>query len=58
MCGIGGMFGHPDAAVVHRMNALLHHRGPDGNAVWSDEQISLGHTRSCYCRFRLVVANR
>ena len=45
MCGIGGMFGHPDAAVVHRMNALLHHRGPDGNAVWSDEQISLGHTR-------------
>lgn len=45
MCGIGGMFGEPDPAVVQRMNTLLHHRGPDGNAVWSDEQISLGHTR-------------
>lgn len=45
MCGIGGMFGEPDPAVVQRMNTLLHHRGPDGNAVWSDEHISLGHTR-------------
>ena len=45
MCGIGGMFGEPDPSVVHRMNALLHHRGPNGNAVWSDEHISVGHTR-------------
>tara|TARA_B100000767_G_C19747541_1_gene529234 strand:- start:318 stop:2135 length:1818 start_codon:yes stop_codon:yes gene_type:complete len=45
MCGIGGMFGEPDPAVVQRMNTLLRHRGPDGNAVWSDEHISLGHTR-------------
>jgi asparagine synthase (glutamine-hydrolysing) len=45
MCGIGGMFGEPDPAVVRKMNSLLHHRGPNGNDVWSDEQISLGHTR-------------
>jgi asparagine synthase (glutamine-hydrolysing) len=45
MCGIGGMFGEPDPAVVRRMNSLLHHRGPNGNDVWSDEHISLGHTR-------------
>ena len=45
MCGIGGMLGEPDPSVVHRMNALLHHRGPNGNAVWSDEHISVGHTR-------------
>ena len=45
MCGIGGMFGEPDPAVVQRMNTLLHHRGPNGNNVWSDDHISLGHTR-------------
>ena len=45
MCGIGGMFGEPDPAVVQRMNTLLHHRGPNGNGVWSDDHISLGHTR-------------
>ena len=33
MCGIGGMFGEPDPSVVNRMNTLLHHRGPNGNAV-------------------------
>ena len=45
MCGIGGMLGHPDPSIVHRMNSLLSHRGPDGNDVWSDSHISLGHTR-------------
>ena len=44
MCGIGGMFGEPDPAVVQRMNTLLRHRGPDGNAVWSDEHISVSYT--------------
>ena len=45
MCGIAGMFGHPDSAIVHRMINLIQHRGPDGQNVWSDENISLGHTR-------------
>ena len=45
MCGIGGMLGHPDSSIVHRMNSLLSHRGPDGSKVWSDSCISLGHTR-------------
>ena len=45
MCGIGGMFGQPDTSVIHRMNSLLSHRGPDGNDVWSDDSIALGHTR-------------
>ena len=39
------MFGHPDSAVVHRMINLIQLRGPDGQDVWSDENISLGHTR-------------
>jgi len=45
MCGIAGMLGHPDSSVVHRMIKLIQHRGPDGQDVWSDENISLGHTR-------------
>lgn len=45
MCGIAGMFGHPDIAVIHRMNQVQHHRGPDGNDAWHDDQIALGHTR-------------
>ncbi|MBT5390811.1 MAG: asparagine synthase (glutamine-hydrolyzing) [Euryarchaeota archaeon] len=45
MCGIDGMLGGPDPSVVHRMNALLAHRGPNGNAIWTDDHISIGHTR-------------
>jgi len=45
MCGIGGMFGTPDSAIIERMNRLMRHRGPDGNDVWSNENIALGHTR-------------
>ena len=45
MCGIGGMLGNPDIAVVRRMNQLQLHRGPDGQNVWSDDNIAFGHTR-------------
>ena len=45
MCGLGGMLGRPDTAVIHRMNTLLSHRGPDGKDVWSDDSVALGHTR-------------
>ena len=27
------------------MNNLLKHRGPDGDGVWNDENIAIGHTR-------------
>ena len=39
MCGIGGMLGEPDTAVLHRMNQLQQHRGPDDQGVWSDGQL-------------------
>ena len=45
MCGLGGMLGSPDTSVIRRMNTLLSHRGPDGNDVWSDDSVALGHTR-------------
>jgi len=45
MCGIGGMLGAPDMAVLHRMNHLQQHRGPDGSGTWADEHVGLAHTR-------------
>lgn len=45
MCGIAGMLGHPDPSVLHRMNRLQHHRGPDENDVWMDEFIGFAHAR-------------
>ena len=45
MCGIAGMFGRPDLHVIHAMNRLQIHRGPDGNDTWADDDIALGHTR-------------
>ncbi len=45
MCGIGGMLGEPDRAVLSRMNHLLKHRGPDGSGIFIDEDCGLSHTR-------------
>lgn len=45
MCGIGGMLGQIDDAVLDRMISLLQHRGPDGNGKFSDENCGLAHTR-------------
>ena len=47
MCGIAG-FTRPELdarAVLTRMNTALAHRGPDGDGVFVDEGIALGHTR-------------
>jgi len=50
MCGIVGIFNsrtaHPiDAALLSRMNDLQFHRGPDGDGVFVDRGIGLGHRR-------------
>ena len=39
------MLGHPDSSVLHRMNRLQHHRGPDENDVWMDEFVGFAHAR-------------
>jgi asparagine synthase (glutamine-hydrolysing) len=47
MCGIAG-FTRPGAdakAVLARMNWALAHRGPDGDGIFVDQRIALGHTR-------------
>ena len=47
MCGIAGFTNPPRHAsrILAEMNAALGHRGPDGNDVFVDEGIALGHTR-------------
>ena len=45
MCGIGGMLGQPDRAVLVRMNSLMNHRGPDGDGLFLDDSCGLAHTR-------------
>ena len=44
MCGICGIYGTSDEALVVRMVAALRHRGPDDNSIYTDD-ISLGHAR-------------
>jgi asparagine synthase (glutamine-hydrolysing) len=47
VCGIAG-FTNPGAdarRILGEMNAALQHRGPDGNGIFVDKAIALGHTR-------------
>lgn len=44
MCGING-FNWKDERLAERMNAATRHRGPDGEGVYTDECVSLGHNR-------------
>lgn len=45
MCGIAGILGREDKALVGRMCDRIAHRGPDGHAVWTDADVTLGHRR-------------
>lgn len=49
MCGITGIFhfnDHPVSSVIlKKMTNALAHRGPDGEGIWVDKHIGLGHRR-------------
>ena len=47
MCGVGGWIGHKanDKRVANDMAHALHHRGPDGQGIWADQDATLVHTR-------------
>lgn len=45
MCGIAGIVGRSDPALVEGMTRALAHRGPDGAGLWHDETATLGHRR-------------
>ena len=44
MCGISG-FNWGNRELISQMNSKLKHRGPDDSGVFSNKEISLGHTR-------------
>lgn len=44
MCGING-YSFPDNELIVRMNHVLRHRGPDGEGIFVDEKVTLGHRR-------------
>ncbi len=50
MCGVAGIVGAPgrppvSLSTLHRMIAMLGHRGPDGYGVFRDDRAALGHAR-------------
>jgi asparagine synthase (glutamine-hydrolysing) len=45
MCGIAGIAGRRDEALVRRMTDCMAHRGPDDAGVWADDNVTLGHRR-------------
>ena len=46
MCGIAGMIGRTaDEQVARAMLKTMHHRGPDGQGIFQEENITLLHTR-------------
>ena len=48
MCGINGIYGLENEKrkfLVETMNGTLNHRGPDAKLTYSDNEITLGHTR-------------
>jgi asparagine synthase (glutamine-hydrolysing) len=49
MCGIAGIISHDPALLsrdrLAKMTHSLAHRGPDGERIWSDANIALGHRR-------------
>ena len=44
MCAING-FNFRDENLISKMNAVTHHRGPDGTGIFMGEGVSLGHNR-------------
>lgn len=53
MCGILGQINktdHVNAGIFSQMLQTIHHRGPDGNGVYFDEnnRLALGHTRLAF----------
>ena len=45
MCGIAGIAGRRDEALVKGMTDALAHRGPDDEGVYADDHVTLGHRR-------------
>jgi len=61
MCGIAGKLyfdreRHVSEAEIQTMTDAIAHRGPDGEAVWVDGNVGLGHRRLAIIDLRAIAA--
>lgn len=45
MCGIAGFVGSWSPSLAAAMTQAVAHRGPDGDGLWSEDGVALGHRR-------------
>jgi len=48
MCGITGLlsfYSSVEESIIHLMNEELTHRGPDGEGLWLQDNVAIGHRR-------------
>lgn len=45
MCGISGFIGDFNKSLLHKMNKVMAHRGPDDSGVYHKENVGLAHRR-------------
>jgi asparagine synthase (glutamine-hydrolysing) len=45
MCGISGIYGRTTVDKITEMVQTIQHRGGDGNGIYLDDKIALGHSR-------------
>ena len=45
MCGICGVYGLEDKAIIRRMTDVISYRGPDDSGYYFDKNLMLGHRR-------------
>ena len=45
MCGISGIWNFSDSTIIDSMVSSMHHRGPDDQGIYIDNQVAIGMTR-------------
>jgi asparagine synthase (glutamine-hydrolysing) len=45
MCGICGIYGLEDKALIYKMLSVIRHRGPDDQGIFTSDAVSIGHAR-------------
>jgi len=59
MCGISGIFNFNGAPVneaeLREMNRVIHHRGPDGDGVYIENNVGIGSTRLAIIDLREIA---
>lgn len=59
MCGISGIYNFDGSLInlelLNKMNTLIHHRGPDGNGIFTEGNIGIASTRLAILDLRHIA---